>query len=93
MSLVLSRRSKRYLSDCSIRPPNGKALTDLSHLRAARHAFVVCGFGRGLRGQVKTGHYHPRRRRKFLDFTNEVVADQPDGESDVVPANLNIHEL
>jgi len=39
--------------------------------------------GRGLR-QVKTGHYSRRRRREFLDFMNEVVADHPDGELQVV---------
>ena len=41
---------------------------------------------------VKTGHYARRRRREFLDFMNEIVADNPGREIHVVLDNLNTHK-
>jgi transposase len=43
-------------------------------------------------GQVKTGHYSRRRRREFLDFMNEIVAEHPKREIHVVLDNLNTHK-
>jgi hypothetical protein len=40
-------------------------------------------------GLVKTGHYPRRRRREFLDFMNEIVADHPGRQMQVVLDNLN----
>jgi transposase len=41
---------------------------------------------------VKAGHYKRRRRREFLDFMNEVVAQYPDRQIHVVLDNLNTHK-
>ena len=43
-------------------------------------------------GLVKTGHYKRRRRREFLDFMNEVVAQYPQRAIHVVLDNLNTHK-
>jgi transposase len=42
-------------------------------------------------GLVKTAHYNRRRRREFLDFMNEIVAQLPGREIHVVLDNLNPH--
>ena len=38
------------------------------------------------------GHYKRRRRRDFLDFMNDLVADYPDQEIHVILDNLNTHK-
>lgn len=43
-------------------------------------------------GQVRAGHYGRRRRREFLDFMNEVLADYADQEVHVILDNLNTHK-
>jgi transposase len=43
-------------------------------------------------GQVKAGHYGRRRRREFLDFMNEIVAEHPDKEIHVIMDNLNTYK-
>jgi len=43
-------------------------------------------------GQVKTAHYSHRRRREFLDFMNEIVAEYPNRKIHVVLDNLNTHK-
>ena len=43
-------------------------------------------------GHVKAGHYGRRRRREFLDFMNEIVAEHPDEEIHVIMDNLNTHK-
>ena len=43
-------------------------------------------------GQVIAGHYNRRRRREFLDFMNEVVADNEGREIHVILDNLNTHK-
>ena len=42
-------------------------------------------------GQVKAGPYHRRRRREFLDFMHEGVADYPRREIHVLLDNLRPH--
>ena len=75
-----------------LRLPNGKALTGFNH-GYKRHGtttlFVALNVATG---QVKAGHYKRRRRREFLDFMNEVVADYPDQEIHVILDNLNTHK-
>ena len=75
-----------------LRLPNGKAITGESH-RCKRHgtttlfaALEVCT------GLVKAGHVKRRRRREFLHFMNEVVAEHPDREIHVILDNLNTHK-
>ena len=42
-------------------------------------------------GQIKAGHY-ARRRREFLDFMNEIVAENPARQIHVILDNLNTHK-
>lgn len=75
-----------------IRLPNGKALTGFNHCYTRHGTTTLFAALDVASGQVKTGHYSRRRRREFLDFMNEVVADHPDGELHVVMDNLNTHK-
>src|ERR1700756_5540927 len=58
-----------------IRLPNGRALTGFAH-EYKRHGtttlFASLNVASGL---VHAGHYRRRRRREFLDFMNELVAN------------------
>jgi transposase len=76
-----------------LRLPNGRAITGFSH-EYKRHGtttlFAALEVATGL---VQAGHYKRRRRREFLDFMNEVVAQHaPDIELHVVLDNLNTHK-
>lgn len=75
-----------------IRLPDGKALTGFSHCYTRHGTTTLFAALDVASGQVKTGHYSRRRRREFLDFMNEVVADHPDRELHVVLDNLNTHK-
>lgn len=75
-----------------IRLPDGKALTGFSHCYTRHGTTTLFAALDVASGQVKTGHYFRRRRREFLDFMNEVVADHPDRELHVVLDNLNTHK-
>ena len=75
-----------------IRLPDGKALTGFSHCYTRHGTTTLFAALDVASGQVKTGHYSRRRRREFLDFMNEVVADHPDRELHVVLDNLNPHK-
>ena len=41
---------------------------------------------------VKAGHYKRRKRRQFLSFMNELVAEYPDQELHIILDNLNTHK-
>lgn len=75
-----------------IRLPDGKALTGFSHCYTRHGTTTLFAALDVASGQVKTAHYSRRRRREFLDFMNEVVADHPDRELHVVLDNLNTHK-
>ena len=75
-----------------IRLPNGKALTGFNHCYTRHGTTTLFAALDVASGQVKTGHYSRRRRREFLDFMNEVVAEHPVGELHVVLDNLNTHK-
>lgn len=75
-----------------IRLPDGKALTGFSHCYTRHGTTTLFAALDVASGQVKTGHYARRRRREFLDFMNEVVADHPDRDLHVVLDNLNTHK-
>jgi len=75
-----------------IRLPNGQALTGFSHGYTRQGTTTLFAALNVASGQVKTGHYSRRRRREFLDFMNEVVAEHPDCELHVVLDNLNTHK-
>jgi transposase len=76
-----------------LRMPDGRTLTGFSH-EYKRHGtstlFAALEVATGL---VKAGHYGRRRRREFLDFMNEVVADYPpEQEVHVILDNLSTHK-
>jgi transposase len=76
-----------------LRLPNGRAITGFAH-EYKRHGtttlFAALEVATGL---VQAGHYKRRRRREFLDFMNEVVAQHDPGlELHVVLDNLNTHK-
>ncbi len=73
--------------------PNGQALTGFNH-EYTRHGITTLFAALNvLTGRVKAGHYSRRRRREFLDFMNEVIADYPaDTEFHVILDNLSTHK-
>jgi transposase len=75
-----------------IRLPNGKALTGFSHCYTRHGTTTLFAALDVASGQVKTGHYARRRRREFLDFMNELVADHAGRELHVVLDNLSTHK-
>lgn len=76
-----------------LRLPNGKALTGFSHEYKRHGATTLFGALEVATGQVRAGHYARKRRREFLDFMNEVVADYPnDVEIHVILDNLSTRE-
>ncbi|MGH7868508.1 MAG: IS630 family transposase [Candidatus Dormibacteraceae bacterium] len=75
-----------------IRLPHGRALTGFSHCYTRHGTTTLFAALDVTTGPVKTGHYHRRRRREFLDFMNEIVADHPDRQIHVVLDNLSTHK-
>jgi transposase len=75
-----------------LRLPNGQALTGFSHCYKRHGTTTLFAALEVATGLVKTGHYTRRRRREFLDFMNEVVAQYPTRQIHVVLDNLNTHK-
>jgi len=75
-----------------LRLPSGKALTGFSHGYKRHGTTTLFAALNVATGQVKGGHYRRRRRREFLDFMNEVIADYSDREIHVILDNLNTHK-
>ena len=75
-----------------LRLPNGKAVKGFSHCYKRHGTTTLFAALNIVTGQVKTGHYRRRRRREFLRFLNEVVAENPDREIHVILDNLNTHK-
>ncbi len=72
--------------------PDGRTLSGFSH-DYVRHGTTTLFAALEVASRlVKTGHYQRRRRREFLDFMNDVLADHPQGEVHVVLDNLNTHK-
>jgi transposase len=76
-----------------LRLPNGKAITGRAH-EYQRHGTTTLFAALDVAtGQVYADHYQRRRRREFLDFMNQVVAEYgPDTELHVVLDNLSTHK-
>jgi len=81
------QRAQGYL-----RLPDGKAVNGFSHCYKRHGTTTLFAALDVATGQVKTGHYARRRRREFLDFMNELVADSPDRQLHVILDNLNTHK-
>jgi len=72
--------------------PNGKALTGANHEYQRHGTSTLFAALNVATGQVKAGHYGRRRRREFLDFMNEIVAEHPDEEIHIIMNNLSTHK-
>jgi transposase len=75
-----------------LRLPNGKALNGFSHCYKRHGTSTLFAALEVATGQVQVGHYPRRRRRQFLDFMNDVVAQHPATELHVILDNLNTHK-
>ena len=80
------QRAQGYL-----RLPDGKAVNGFSHCYKRHGTTTLFAALDIATGQIKTAHYARRRRREFLDFMNEIVAQNPDRQIHVVLDNLNTH--
>ena len=72
--------------------PNGRALTGFAHEYQRRGTTTLFAALEVATGQIKAKHTKRRRRAEFLEFMNEVVADDPDHEIHVVLDNLRTHK-
>jgi len=73
--------------------PNGRALTGRTHEYKRHGTTTLFAALEVATGQVHGAHYKRRRRREFLEFMNEVVAQYPrELEIHVVLDNLNTHK-
>ena len=72
--------------------PNGKALSGFSR-EYRRHGnptlFAALTVATGM---VQAGHFNRRRRREFLQFMNEVIAEYPNQEIHVILDHLSTHK-
>jgi transposase len=75
-----------------LRLPNGKALNGFSHCYKRHGTSTLFAALEVATGQVQIGHYPRRRRRQFLDFMNDVLAQHPDREIHAILDNLNTHK-
>ena len=75
-----------------LRLPDGKAVNGFSHCYKRHGTTTLFAALDVATGQVKAGHYARRRRREFLDFMNEIVAQNPGREIHVILDNLNTHK-
>lgn len=81
------QRAQGYL-----RLPDGKAVNGFSHCYKRHGTTTLFAALDVATGQVQTGHHNRRRRREFLDFMNDVVAQNQGREIHVILDNLNTHK-
>jgi transposase len=86
-SIQALERAQGYL-----RLPDGKAVNGYSHCYKRHGTTTLFAALEITTGLVKTGHYHRRRRREFLDFMNEIVAEHGQREIHVILDNLSTHK-
>ena len=86
-SIQALERAQGYL-----RLPDGKAVNGFSHCYKRHGTTTLFAALEISTGQVQTAHYNRRRRREFLEFMNDVVADHGDRQIHVVLDNLNTHK-
>ena len=86
-SIQALERTQGYL-----RLPDGKALNGFSHGYKRHGTTTLFAALEITTGRVKAAHYQRRRRREFLDFMNEIVAEHPNQHIHVVLDNLNTHK-
>jgi transposase len=86
-SIQALERAQGYL-----RLPDGQAVNGFSHCYKRHGTTTLFAALEITTGMVKTAHYNRRRRREFLEFMNEIVAEHPQREIHVVLDNLNTHK-
>lgn len=75
-----------------LRLPDGRAMRGHGH-EYKRHGTTTLFAALDVAtGQVRAGHYKRRRRREFLDFMNDLVAQYPNQEIHVILDNLSTHK-
>ena len=72
--------------------PNGKTLSGFSHEFRRHGTTTLFAALTVATGMVKAGHFNRRRRREFLQFMNELIAEYPDQEVHVILDNLSTHK-
>lgn len=75
-----------------LRLPDGQALRGFNHEYKRHGTTTLFAALEVATGMVRVGHYPRRRRREFLDFMNQMVADYPDRELHVILDNLSTHK-
>jgi transposase len=75
-----------------LRLPDGRALRGFNYEYKRHGTTTLFAALEVATGMVKVGHYPRRRRREFLDFMNQVVAQYPHQELHVILDNLNTHK-
>jgi transposase len=97
-ALVLSIDEKPHIQALEraqgyLKLPNGRAITGYAHEYKRHGTTTLFAALNIVTGAVKAGHYQRRRRREFLDFLNEVVADCPASRTiHVILDNLSTHK-
>ena len=72
--------------------PNGRALTGQSHDYKRNGTTTLFAALEVASGKVKAAHKKRRRRKEFLAFMDEVVAEYPNQPLKVILDNLNTHK-
>jgi transposase len=72
--------------------PNGKAITGFNHEYKRHGTTTLFAALEVASGMIKTDQFNRRRRKEFLEFMNDVVADYGDTEIHVILDNLNTHK-
>jgi len=75
-----------------LRLADGQALRGFNHEYKRHGTTTLFAALEVATGMVKVGHYQRRRRREFLDFMNQIVAQYPDQELHVILDNLKTHK-
>jgi len=75
-----------------LRLPDGQALRGFSHEYKRHGTTTLFAALEVATGMVRVGHYLRRRRREFLDFMNQIVAQYPYQELHVILDNLKTHK-
>jgi len=97
-ALVLSIDEKPHIQALEraqgyLKLPNGRAIRGFGHEYTRHGTTTLFAALNIVSGAVKGGHYKRRRRREFLDFMNEVVADVPVSTTiHVILDNLSTHK-
>lgn len=86
-SIQALERAQGYL-----KLPNGRTLTGHSHDYKRNGTTTLFAAFEVATGKVKAAHKKRRRRKEFLDFMNDVVAEYPNQKLEVILDNLNTHK-